>query len=165
MPDTGATIEIEGLDELVRKLDDLAKLTKVHAGMLAALSHIKGKIAKYPKYMRGSIPLSAVGGFSSDKQRRGFFAKLNAGEIEVPYRRGISPGSEDLAHKWTVKYDTKKFEGVVGNNASYARFVQGDKQTKMMDMIGWETVEEVSSREEKRVQEYVIDAVRRACGL
>jgi len=29
MPDTGATIEIEGLDELVRKLNDLAKLTKV----------------------------------------------------------------------------------------------------------------------------------------
>jgi len=163
MPDTGATIEIEGLDELVRKLDDLAKLTKVHAGMLAALSHIKGKIAKYPR--RKHIKIEDIGGWASEKQRRWFFAALNKGEIDVPYKRGISPGSEDLANKWTVKYDTKKFEGVVGNNASYARFVQGDKQSRMMDEIGWETVEEVSDRETKRVQEYVIEAVMRACGL
>jgi hypothetical protein len=160
----GATIEIQGLDELIKKLDDLRQLRKVHAGIRAAGMYVKGKIATYPRYMRGSIPLSAVGGFKSDKHRRGFFAKLNAGEIEVPYRRGQSPGSEDLANKWTSKYDQNKFEAVVGNNASYARFVQGDKQTKMMKMIGWQTVDQVAEKETKRVQEYVFEAVKRAIG-
>jgi len=163
MPDTGATIEIEGLDELVRKLDDLAKLTKVHAGMEAAALYLKGKIAQYPP--RKHITIQQAGGWASDKQRRWFFWALNKGAIDVPYRRGISPGSEDLAHKWTTNYDKGKFEAVVGNNASYARFVMGDKQTKMMQMIGWKTVETVASAETKRVQEYVIEAVMRAIGV
>jgi len=162
MPDTGATIEIEGLDELVRKLDDLAKLTKVHAGMEAAALYLKGKIARYPA--RKNVSIADAGGWASDKQRRWFFWALNAGKIEVPYKRGSSPGSEDMANKWTTKYDKGKFEAVVGNNASYARFVMGDKQTKMMKLRDWRTVETVASAETKRVQEYVIDAVRRALG-
>jgi phage gpG-like protein len=160
MPDTGATIEIQGLDELVKKLDDLKQLRKVHAGIRAAGMYVKGRLAKYPRRKR--VKISEIGGWASEKQRRWFFWALKEGKIEVPYRRGISPGSEDLASKWTSKYDKNKFEAVVGNNASYARFVMGDKQTKMMKRIGWKTVETVSKEETKRVQEYVFDAVMRA---
>ncbi len=159
MPD-GVTIEIEGLDELIKKLTDLGKLSKVHAGMKAGLLHLKGKIAKYPA--RKHISIESLGGWKSDKQRKWFFANLKAGTIDVPYRRGQSPGSEDLAAKWTTKYSEGKFEGAVGNNASYARLVQGAKQTEMMKRIGWETVETVAKNETKRVQEYVFEAVRRA---
>ena len=160
MPESGVTVEIEGLDELIKKLDNLSQLRKVHAGIRAAGMHVKGKIATYPPQKH--IPISAVGGFKTDKSRRWFFWALSKGKIDVPYRRGVSPGSEDLANKWTSKYDKNRFEGTIGNNASYARLVMGGKQTKMMKMIGWKTVEKVAKEETKRVGEYVFEAVKRA---
>ena len=160
MPDAGVTVEIEGLDELIKKLGDLSKLRKVHAGIRTAAIHVKSKIAKYPP--RKHIPISAVGGFASDNSRRWFFWALSKGKIEVPYRRGQSPGSEDLAAKWTSQYDRNRWEAKIGNNASYARLVMGDKQTAMMKKIGWKTVDKVAKEETKRVQEYVYEAVKRA---
>jgi len=157
------TIEIKGLDELVKKLSDLGQLSKVHAGIQAAGMYLKGKLAVYPPRKR--VTIASLGGWKSEKQRRWFFAALREGKIEVPYRRGSSPGSEDLANKWTSKYDQSKFEAVVGNNASYARFVMGDKQSSMMKVIGWKTVETIATDETKRVQEYVFDAVKRAIGI
>ena len=161
MPD-GATIEIKGLDEAVKKLETMAQLRKVHAGIRAAGMYVKGKIAKYPA--RKHISIQSLGGWKSDKQRKWFFANLRAGTIDVPYRRGISPGSQALGRKWTSKYNKAKFETVVGNTASYARLVQGDKQTEMMKRIGWKTTETVAEKEVKRVQEYVFEAVRRSIG-
>ena len=163
MPDSGATIEIEGLDELVRKLNDLAQLDKVHAGLKAAALYLKGQVAQYPA--RKHITIQQVGGWASEKQRRWFFWALREGKIDVPYRRGVSPGSENLGKKWTIKYDQAKFEATVGNNVSYGPFVQGNKQTKMMQMIGWKTVETVAKEEKQRVAEYIFDAVRRAIGV
>ncbi len=156
----GVTVEIQGLDEAIKKLTTLAQLRKVHAGIRAAGIYVKGKLAKYPP--RKHVPISAVGGFASDKSRRWFFWALSKGKIEVPYRRGTSPGSEALGRKWTSEYNRNKFEGKIGNNASYARLVMGDKQTAMMKKIGWETVDKVAKEETKRVQEYVFEAVRRA---
>lgn len=155
MPDTGATIEIEGLDELVRKLDDLAKLTKVHAGMEAAALYLKGKIAIYPPATIANSPSNPSGQW----YQRGWGVRYKGG--------GGRQTSEQLGQKWTTKYDKSKFEAVVGNNASYARFVQGPKgtQAKAMARIGWKGVDSVASEETKRVQEYVIEAVMRACGL
>jgi len=161
MPDS-VTVEIKGLDEAIKKLTDLGKLSKVHAGIRAGMLHLKGKLATYPP--RKHISIASLGGWKSDKQRKWFFANLRAGTIDVPYRRGVSPSSEALGRKWATKYDKAKFEGVVGNNASYARLVQGEQQTEMMKRIGWETVETVAKNETKRVQEYVFEAVRRAIG-
>ncbi|MCK4828030.1 hypothetical protein KA005_70525 [bacterium] len=151
------TIEIQGLDELVKKLDNLAKLKEVKAGIRGAALHVRGSLSRYPP--RKSIPISAVGGFASDKQRRWFFWALNKGKIQVPYRR-----TKALEHRWTIKTQDQGFTAIVGNNSPYARFVMGDKQTRMMQMIGWKTTEQVASEETRRVQEYVFDAVRRAIG-
>ena len=159
MPD-GVTIEIEGLDEAVRKLESLAQLKKVHAGIRAAGMYLKGKEAIYPRYKH--ISIASLGGWKSDKQRKWFFWALNKGKIDVPYRRGQSPGSEDLAAKWTSKYDKNKFQAVVGNNASYARLVMGEKQTEMMKRIGWKKVDVIAKEETRKVTELMIDAVRRA---
>lgn len=159
MPDN-VSIELVGLDEAVKKLTDLAQLRKVHAGIRAAGMYLKGKMAKYPP--RKHISIASLGGWKSDKQRKWFFANLRAGTIDVPYRRGMSPGSEDLANKWTSKYDKNKFEGRVGNNASYARLVMGEKQTEMMKRIGWKKVDVIAKEETRKVTELVIKAVRRA---
>ncbi len=156
MPD-GATIEIKGLDEAIKKLTDVAKLRKVHAGIKAGLLHLKGKAAEYPAETAANRP------------GHGSWYKRGTGTM---FAGGGTDGkSETLSRKWTIKYSKTKFEGKVGNNASYAVFVQGPKkgskgsrQAKHMARIGWKSVDTVSKEETKRVQEYVFEAVRRSIG-
>ena len=114
-------------------------------------------VSKYPS--KKHIPISAVGGFATEKSRRWFFWALKAGKIQVPYRR-----TDALKHRWAIKTKDQGFTAVIGNVSPYARLVQGDKQTKMMGMIGWKTMDVVAKEETKRVQEYVYQAVTRAIG-
>jgi phage gpG-like protein len=162
MPD-GATIEIKGLDELVKKLDDLSKLKAVHAGIKAAAVHVKGKIAKYPPKTAANRP-SGPGSHWYERGKGSMYWRIRD-NAKVSYGKK----SEDLASGWAIKYNKSKFEAVVGNNVSYAVFVQGPKkgpkgkrQSKHMARIGWKSVDTVSKEETKRVQEYVFDAVMRA---
>jgi phage gpG-like protein len=156
MPDSSATIEIEGLDELIRKLNDLSKLRKVHAGIKAGALYVKGKIATYPPSTEANVPKNFPGG---RWYQRGWGAKYYT-------RKGVKgyPTSENLGKKWTIKYNQNKFEATVGNNVSYARFVQGNEQAGFHKKRGWKTTDTVAKEETKRVQEYVFDAVRRAIG-
>jgi hypothetical protein len=150
------TIHINGVDELIRKLDSIAKLREIGQVMRAAALHVKGKIAQYPA--RSSRPQP----FVSDKQRRGFFAKLRSGEIEVPYRRGISPGSETLGRKWATTLENGGLTAVVGNNTSYAPLVQGPgTQTAYHAMTGWQTTEQVMDAERETVQEMVREGIQK----
>ena len=158
MPDAGVTIEIEGLDELVKKLDDLKQLRKVHAGIKAAALHLKGKLDPYPPSTAANQPGNAGGWYV-----RGFGWRFASGRSD--------PVSEDLAASWTIKYNQAKFEAVIGSNVSYGPFVMGPKQgskgkrqAKHMAKIGWKSIDTVREQETKRVQEYVFDAVRRAIG-
>ena len=157
MPDGGVEIKIEGLNELIKKLDDLGKLDKVKAGIKGAALDLRGILSKYPA--RKHIPISAVGGWASEKQRRWFFANLREGKIKIPYSR-----TNALKNRWTTKFEDAGFTAIVGNNTPYGPFVMGDKQTKMMQMIDWKTVDTIAKEETKRIQEYVFDAVRKAVG-
>jgi len=86
MPDGGTEIRIEGLNELIKKLDDVKQLRKVHAGIRAAGMYLAGKMKVYPP--RKHITIASLGGWKSDKQRRWFFANLNKGTIDVESREG-----------------------------------------------------------------------------
>jgi hypothetical protein len=154
------TIHINGVDELIRKLDSIAKLREIGQVMRAAALHVKGKIDKYPPERHGSaIPSTDKW---SDKQRRGFFAKLRSGEIEVPYRRGSSPGSKKLKTKWTTTLENGGLRAVVGNDTSYAPLVQGPgTQTAYHAMTGWQTTEQVMDAERETVQEMVREGIQK----
>ena len=158
MPESGVTVEIEGLDELIKKLGNLSKLRKVHAGIRAAGMYVKGKIAKYPPSTAANLP--AGPGSHWYKRGTGSFYWRIRDNAKVSY----GAKSENLGKKWTSKYDRNKFEGQIGTNVSYAKFVQGPKgtQAKHMGKIGWERIDTVAKKETKRVQEYVYQAVKRA---
>ena len=152
MPESGVTVEIEGLDELIKKLDNLSQLRKVHAGIRAAGMHVKGKIATYPPATIANLPSNPRGQW----YQRGWGTRYKGG--------GGRQTSEQLGKKWTSKYDKNKFEAQVGTNVSYARFVQGPKgtQAKALKKIGWTGIDKVAKEETKRVGEYVFEAVKRA---
>lgn len=78
------------------------------------------------------------------KQRRGFFAKLAAGEIEVPYIRGQSKKSEKLMQSWTTESRNNGLTQVIGTAVSYARLVQSaEKQTQYHRKGGWKTEKQI----------------------
>ena len=140
------TIEVEAKDEKDIK-GKIAKLANILPPIVKALAlHLKGKIATYPPERHGPM-IWSEDPEKRARQRRGFFAKLNAGEIEVPYRRGSSPGSETLGRKWTIE-EVGPFEAKIGNAASYGPFVQDpEKQSRYHQMTGWPTTQDVIDKE------------------
>jgi hypothetical protein len=122
-------------------------------GLLSAGLHLKARIDKYPP------PSRRPQGFVSDVQRRGFFARLRAGDIEVPYQRGMSPTSERLAQRWAVVESDIDLAVTVGNNASYAGLVQGSKQTLYHKQTGWRKAEDVAKDEFNTMQEIVVHEI------
>lgn len=107
----------------------------VQAALLAGGLRFKGIVATYPPANRRPQ------GFISDRQRRGFFALLRSGAIEVPYRRGLSPNSEGLGRRWTAQMQGNNTV-IVGNNASYAPLVQGNSRTQYHRVTGWKTLQQ-----------------------
>lgn len=110
----------------------------------AMMVHLRSKIAPYPPVSR-----RPQAGQWSDAERRAFFAKLKAGEIEVPYRRGLSPGSESLGKRWQIKSSGSNHS--LSNNSSYASLVQGRKQIPYHKGTGWKTTETVLNDEQRQL--------------
>jgi len=153
------TIRVDA-DDLIRKLTNLAQFRKVRAAIVVAGKHIRGKIAKYPgAHHEPAMPPATSWGA---KQRRGFFAKLRSGEIEVPYRRGASPGSEKLGSKWTTQSANAGMTAIVGNNTSYGRMVQdAEKQAVYHTAGNWPTIQDVTRDEGPTVVQYIREAIQR----
>lgn len=138
------SIHIEGMAELLEKIDDLSKLRKTKAAIKQAAVYLKGEVSRYPKRSSRPNPLLRGDSAKAQRMRAGFFAKLRSGEIEVPYRRGLSPGSEKLGQSWNVRTEKQGFRAIIGTNASYAELVQSSaKQTSYHRHTGWITTKQV----------------------
>lgn len=120
--------------ELTRLLSGPQMQTAMRAATKAAAAVGQDRIAKYPRPSRKKMT------FTSDRQRRAFFAKRRSGEIEVPYRRGTSPGSETLGRRWHIRQ-----HGAIGhvltNDASYAPLVHGADTQAAYHKGNWKTDE------------------------
>lgn len=139
-----SSIDIQiNLGDLPSQISQWQRLDGVKLGLQVAAVYLQGKLAEYPPQSSRPQP------FVSDKQRRGFFAKLKAGEIEVPYRRGSSPGSERLGQSWST--DVNGMSAVVGSGVSYGPLVQGTRQAQYHEVTGWQTVEDVGQAEAANV--------------
>lgn len=134
-------ISADGFEEVERALTRTAGLQGFKTGIRASMQHLRSAVRQVPPVSRRPQP------FTSDAQRRGFFARLRAGEIEVPYRRGISPNSEDMPNRWGVDIQDGGMTGVLGNTASYSPLVQGKRQAMYHRITGWKTVEQIGQEE------------------
>lgn len=123
--------------------------------VFAVAVYFKAKVNIYPSESHRPQP------FVSDKQRRGFFAKLNAGEIEVPYKRGMSPNSETASKRWTVEERDGGNTQVVGNSASYAPLLYSKaSQTLYHKQTGWRDVETVYRDEKQNLAKVAREAAQ-----
>lgn len=123
--------EVQGLAELQAKL---AKLPKEAQGAMidevnAYMLNVMRAYAPYKSVTRRQAYDDET--FFSDKQRRFFFAALNDGRIQIPYRR-----TQTLSRGWKVL--DKGTKSLIYNEVSYAKYVQdAEQQARMMGMIGW----------------------------
>lgn len=153
--------DLGALTQLVLSQSDRGRATlrgATMAGALTALSFIK----PYPEANRPSR--SSVYGqtWKSAKQRRYFFFALRKGIIQVPYRRGLSPGSERLGRSWTAK-PVDDTSVAIGTNVSYARMVKdGEQQTRYMKAVGWTTIQQDVERGRTAVLNTMNEVIRRA---
>ena len=144
-------ITIEGLPPLRKILKEVGSLRPVKKGLGKGAVHLKGTIDVYPEESH-----RPVAQYWTAKQRRYFFWALKKGKIEVPYRRGQSEGSENLADKWTVRSGKGGLEWKVGNSASYGPLVQDrDKQSRYHKDTGWITTQTVVEDEKEAVNQII----------
>lgn len=127
-------IEMRVSDDLKRLLSGEQLVTAMRAVTMAAAAEGQDRIAAYPPVRRRKMV------FVSVKQRRAFFARLKHGEIEVPYRRGTSPGSETLGRRWHIR-PSGQIGHVLTNDASYAPLVHGADDQAAYHKGNWKTDE------------------------
>ena len=148
--------KIIGDVELRRKLAQLKDLKSIVPALTAAADHVKGKIAQYPPDANAHRPQP----FKTAKSRAFFFWALSKGMIEVPYRRGQSPGSQDHGQKWSVYSNKSGLKQIIGNNTSYGPLLQDpNQQTDYHKKTGWKDTDTVVDEEEETVLKMLKQAV------
>jgi len=151
-------IRIEGLPELQEIMKKVGSLQPVKTGLKAGAGQLKREVAKEPPVSR-----RPVAQFWTDKQRRGFFYYLKAGKIEVPYFRGISEGTEDMTHKWTIQSRHGGLTWIVGNNVSYGPLVKEEGiQARYHKETGWKTTRQDADENAPKIVRIVKLEVDRA---
>ena len=158
-------IRIEGIQELMSLITDMSQLKPVKDGVTAAALYLKGKVAVYPAMKRpsrasvyglqpltikvfGKYQATVMSPFKTAKQHGFFFAALRKGQIDVPYRRGESAGSETFGRRWAVQTENYGLRAIVGNNASYGpQLMDEEQQSLYARAVGWRTVQAILKEE------------------
>ena len=149
-------IVIEGLDKVMATLDGKAMVSGMMAGVAQDL---EGQMRDaYPPAPIGQPAIWSGDPEKRKRQIRGFFAKLRAGLIEVPYRRG-GLNSQSFGKPWATKKesDTKY---VIGNNTDYGPLVMGDQQTRFHKRSGWPTTHGLLEKNKARIERVAIEMIK-----
>src|SRR3990172_4843367 len=150
MADDFLRIDLEGIDKV---MDAFTRFPKQIGRYLGAAGEEAARRVIFPtvglkRYPPG-VPGAPKAQNWTEKQRKFFFAALREGRIEVPYRRGQSPGSERYGTQWYAKALRGGFQTEIGNRASYAKWLAGPQQSRYMANRGWRKL--VEAAQEKRV--------------
>lgn len=145
------TIRIEGVDELIKRVDDISKLHRTKQAIKAGGESFERYMKEYPTHVSRPNPLIKL----DPRVRRGFFWHLkNDPDFKVPYRR-----TTKLQDSWNTKVENKGFRAVVGTNVSYARLVQDSaKQSSYHRHTGWITTRQA----EMLYGSQIIDQIKQA---
>lgn len=150
-------IEIEGLEQILARFR--ADLDLVLEPVTQAIGEVgRDRLSQAP------APRRAKQAFKSNHQRRGFFAKLKSGQIQVPYQRG-GRGSQSLTRKWQIQQDAGPQRRLV-NTARYAGLVQAKGRQSGYHAGHWPDDEQVSMAIESdgTAERLTVDAIERAYG-
>jgi len=157
-----AKFHIEGLDQLIEKVETLQQLKGLKGVLLAVGETLKGKLSVYPP--QKSLTRREVYGtpFKTDKQRRYFFYMVGKRLINGPYSRGSDPKSERFKASWAVEAQNDGLTVVIGNDTTYGPYLMGNtKQSKFAAAIGWPTVDKVVEKNTDGLSQFAMYQLER----
>lgn len=150
-------IRVEGLSELIKKLNSVSNKTYMRATMRAAVEHLKGKVKKYPPGSAANSPSSVPGSHWYIRGTGGFYKRKRDGGISS-YKN-----SKNLQGKWTTQIDADGMRAQVGNNVSYAPYVQDEReQMPYHKARGWVTVQDVAKDEANVIAKLFVKNIEKA---
>jgi len=158
---TAVTIQIEGIDAVIDKIDSLQRLEQAGQLMLAIGTHVKGKVDKYPASTEANSPREYTTGGRNTWYQRGYGPKWARKDGSVGGRKT----SETLGRRWTVQMRDAGRSVVIGNNVSYGPYVQDEEnQADFHKRNGWPTIQQVAKDEEPTIRAFVEDYLKRLLG-
>ena len=145
------SVNVEGLDKLVKKINKLQPPQSnaiKRAAMDKSVKLVRADVAQYPP---ATVANSPANGYSW--YQRGFGTRTTTG---LGYQT-----SETLGRRWTDTIEDNGNRGVVGNNASYAIYVQDeDNQAGFHAVRGWPTVQKVIRDRSVDILDFFADEYR-----
>jgi hypothetical protein len=135
--------KVTGIEALSKRLD---VAPAIRSAIQAATLYYKGKIAIYPPATAANRP----GRVDANGRPMGYYIRgtgyFNAAGAQTSY-------SETLGKKWTTTTKNGGYTGIVGNNASYAAYVQDEEsQAPVHKRTGWGTVQGVARAEMEKLK-------------
>jgi hypothetical protein len=150
-------VKIQGLDKLIKKLNNIAGKSYLKATMRAAVEILKAKVAKYPPSTEANLPHSVPGWHWYERGRGGHYNRIRDGGHSA-YRT-----SKQLGRKWTTRVDADGMRAQVGNNVSYAPYVQDEReQMPWHKDRGWVTVQDVAKSEKDKIVKLFVANIKKA---
>lgn len=141
-------VTVKGLDKLIEKLERVGGPGALRKPMTKSVAHLHAKIAQYPPASAANSPGNGYSWYE-----RGYGTRTRTG-------RGY-PTSETLGRRWTHEVAANGQRGTVGNNASYAPYVQSlAKQASFHAARGWLTDEGVVEKESGQIVKFFNDAIK-----
>jgi hypothetical protein len=144
-----ATKTIKGMDELIRKIDTVTKMKGAKRGLKAGAEHIEGTIKEYPRKTMANNPDNPTGRW----YERGYGPRWKRKR-----KQGIGgrKTSETLRAQWSTKSRAGGLQQVIGNSASYSKYVHSEEdQAGFHGDRGWKTDEQVLDSEGDKVLNFI----------
>ena len=149
------TIEIKGMEAIVKKLESLNKPAIFKAPMRKSLDHLEGKVKRDPTKAKGAFSAMAT-----KKQKRAYWAKVSSGEARHGPQGYIR--SHKLFRGWKKQISDGGRTGLVYNKTDYGPFVEGLRQQPFHRASNWPRVDKVAKEEAKTVIRFFQQAYEKA---
>lgn len=172
------TIEIKGLDKLLRDLDPVRARRGMTTAMQGAVRIVQKDLKEYPPKSEANQPRTFNSAYSLTGARGNRrLGRVIARAANSWYQRGYGTkwarkdgsiggyaSSKKLGGQWNVKVSAhgKVIEGIVGNLVPYGPFVQDKEQQAWYHARRkWPTVQGVLENRTRQIMDFFEQAVRR----
>jgi hypothetical protein len=146
MPDTmpliGMTIKIAGADEVIKKLGPVQGADVLRRPMERSLERLRARLANYPPPpdpIQGTAYKPSYSTNKAGQKVRGMRKRVGPNKRTDSLGRYKRTGT--LGRRWhkRVKGEASGLYGVVGNNTSYAPWVQSAERQALVHKGRWQT--------------------------
>lgn len=164
MADAPVTIQIDGIDRVLRKLGKVEGQKVLRVPVEQSVAVLQADMKEYPPVRTMSLVTRAA----KAGRRKGAIKAVGIikGNKRQAYWVSSYRRTGTLGRRWTkkVRNTGDGVVGVVGNNTKYAPWVQSSRFQAWMHQGRWQTDKDVMERNRRQILDFFRAAIRRALG-